>query len=109
MEAARSSQGIEKLEEIKFAIIERNGKLDRFDASADENANGKIDDIEAYVDQNGDGIINSDDLVYNDAQPEPIQTLGFTTTWRYKKWSGGMTWRVSMAASAAAQAIGLPP
>ncbi|WP_408600451.1 DUF421 domain-containing protein [Pseudomonas sp. PLMAX] len=27
MEAARSSQGIEKLEEIKFAIIERNGKI----------------------------------------------------------------------------------
>ena len=79
--------------DVNGKIIERNGKLDRFDASADENANGKIDDIEAYVDQNGDGIINSDDLVYNDAQPEPIQTLGFTTTWRYKKWSGGMTWR----------------
>ncbi|WP_460141999.1 DUF421 domain-containing protein [Pseudomonas sp. S2_E01] len=27
MEAARSSQGIETLEEIKFAIIERNGKI----------------------------------------------------------------------------------
>jgi uncharacterized membrane protein YcaP (DUF421 family) len=27
MEAARSSQGIERLEEIKFAIIERNGKI----------------------------------------------------------------------------------
>ncbi|MCQ6256638.1 DUF421 domain-containing protein [Pseudomonas sp. Q11] len=27
MEAARSSQGIEKLEQIKFAIIERNGKI----------------------------------------------------------------------------------
>ncbi|MCQ9186169.1 DUF421 domain-containing protein [Streptomyces sp. IBSBF 2953] len=27
MEAARSSQGIEKLEEIKLAIIERNGKI----------------------------------------------------------------------------------
>ncbi len=27
MEAARSSQGIEKLEEIKFAILERNGKI----------------------------------------------------------------------------------
>jgi uncharacterized membrane protein YcaP (DUF421 family) len=27
MEAARSSQGIEKLEEIKFAVIERNGKI----------------------------------------------------------------------------------
>lgn len=27
MEAARSSQEIEKLEEIKFAIIERNGKI----------------------------------------------------------------------------------
>ena len=27
MEAARSSQCIEKLEEIKFAIIERNGKI----------------------------------------------------------------------------------
>jgi uncharacterized membrane protein YcaP (DUF421 family) len=27
MEAARSSEGIEKLEEIKFAIIERNGKI----------------------------------------------------------------------------------
>lgn len=27
MEAARSSQGIEKMEEIKFAIIERNGKI----------------------------------------------------------------------------------
>ena len=26
-QAARSSQGIEKLEEIKFAIIERNGKI----------------------------------------------------------------------------------
>jgi iron complex outermembrane receptor protein len=79
--------------DVNGKIIERNGKIDRFDPSADENANGKIDDIEAYVDQNGDGIINSDDLVYNDAQPEPIQTLGFTTTWRYKKWSGGMTWR----------------
>lgn len=27
MEAARSSQGIETLEQIKFAIIERNGKI----------------------------------------------------------------------------------
>lgn len=27
MEAARSSQGIETMEEIKFAIIERNGKI----------------------------------------------------------------------------------
>ena len=27
MEAARSSQGIERLEEIKFAILERNGKI----------------------------------------------------------------------------------
>ena len=27
MEAARSSQGIETLDEIKFAIIERNGKI----------------------------------------------------------------------------------
>lgn len=27
MEAARSSQGIEKVEEIKFAILERNGKI----------------------------------------------------------------------------------
>jgi uncharacterized membrane protein YcaP (DUF421 family) len=27
MEAARSSQGVEKIEEIKFAIIERNGKI----------------------------------------------------------------------------------
>ncbi|SCZ23175.1 MULTISPECIES: DUF421 domain-containing protein [unclassified Pseudomonas] len=27
MEAARSSQGIEALEQIKFAIIERNGKI----------------------------------------------------------------------------------
>lgn len=27
MEAARSSQGIEKLEKIKFAILERNGKI----------------------------------------------------------------------------------
>ncbi|QXH77925.1 DUF421 domain-containing protein [Pseudomonas salmasensis] len=27
MEAARSSQGIERLEDIKFAIIERNGKI----------------------------------------------------------------------------------
>jgi iron complex outermembrane receptor protein len=27
------------------------------------------------------------------AQPEPIHTLGFTTTWRHKKWSGGMTLR----------------
>ncbi|MCU7247334.1 DUF421 domain-containing protein [Pseudomonas koreensis] len=27
MEAARSSQGIEKIEQIKFAIIERNGKI----------------------------------------------------------------------------------
>ena len=79
--------------DVNGKIIERNGKLDRFDASADENGNGKIDDIEAYIDQNGDGIINSDDLVYMDAQPEPIHTLGFTTTWRHKKWSGGMTWR----------------
>ena len=79
--------------DVNGKIIERNGKIERFDASADENGNGKIDDVEAYVDQNGDGIINSDDLVYMDAQPEPIQTLGFTTTWRHKKWSGGMTWR----------------
>lgn len=27
MEAARSSQGVETLEQIKFAIIERNGKI----------------------------------------------------------------------------------
>ncbi|UDI90464.1 DUF421 domain-containing protein [Pseudomonas sp. IAC-BECa141] len=27
MEAARSSQGIERIEQIKFAIIERNGKI----------------------------------------------------------------------------------
>lgn len=27
MEAARSSQGIETVEEIKFAILERNGKI----------------------------------------------------------------------------------
>ena len=27
MEAARSSQGIETLEDIKYAIIERNGKI----------------------------------------------------------------------------------
>ncbi|MEN2394285.1 DUF421 domain-containing protein [Pseudomonas halotolerans] len=27
MEAARSSQGIERLEQIRFAIIERNGKI----------------------------------------------------------------------------------
>jgi uncharacterized membrane protein YcaP (DUF421 family) len=27
MEAARSSQGIETIEQIKFAIIERNGKI----------------------------------------------------------------------------------
>lgn len=27
MEAARSSQGIETLEQIKFAIIERNGNI----------------------------------------------------------------------------------
>jgi iron complex outermembrane receptor protein len=79
--------------DVNGVIIERNGKLDRFDASADENGNGRIDDIEAFVDQNGDGIINSDDLVIMDAQPEPVHTLGFTTTWRYKKWSGGMTWR----------------
>lgn len=74
-------------------IIERNGALSRFHSSADEDGNGRIDDIEAFVDQNGDGKINSDDLVYMNAQPEPIQTLGFTTTWRHKKWSGGMTWR----------------
>ncbi|MGA1364728.1 MAG: hypothetical protein ACO31C_07280, partial [Schleiferiaceae bacterium] len=79
--------------DVNGVIIERNGKLERFDPSADENGNGRIDDIEAFVDQNGDGIINSDDLVIMDAQPEPIHTLGFTTTWRYKKWSGGMTWR----------------
>jgi iron complex outermembrane receptor protein len=79
--------------DVNGKIIERNGKLDRFDPSADENGNGRIDDIEAFVDQNGDGIISSNDLVYSDAQPEPIHTLGFTTTWRYKKWSGGMTWR----------------
>jgi iron complex outermembrane receptor protein len=79
--------------DVNGVIIERNGKLDRFDPSADENGNGRIDDIEAFVDQNGDGIINSDDLVIMDAQPEPVHTLGFTTTWRYKKWSGGMTWR----------------
>jgi iron complex outermembrane receptor protein len=79
--------------DLAGTIIESGGKIDRFDPSADENGNGKIDPIEAYVDQNGDGIINSDDLVYMDAQPEPIQTLGFTTTWRHKKWSGGMTLR----------------
>jgi len=27
MEAARSSQGIERIEQIKFAIVERNGKI----------------------------------------------------------------------------------
>ena len=27
MEAARSSQGIETLDQIKFAILERNGKI----------------------------------------------------------------------------------
>ncbi len=79
--------------DVNGVIIEENGKLERFDGSADENGNGRIDKIEAFVDQNGDGKINSDDAVIMDAQPEPVHTLGFTTTWRYKKWSGGMTWR----------------
>ena len=30
LESARNSQGVEKVEQIKFAIVERNGKISHF-------------------------------------------------------------------------------
>lgn len=74
--------------------LERNGDLSSYVGNVDTDGNGRIDFYEAYVDQNGDGIINSSDLVLHGGMtPEPRQMYAFSTNFRHKRWSGGMTWR----------------
>jgi TonB-linked SusC/RagA family outer membrane protein len=56
-------------------------------------ANGKpLDGV--FVDRNGDGIINNKDL-YEDHSPEPKQYLGFSSDFRYQKWSVGFVARAA--------------
>lgn len=46
----------------------------------------------AYVDQNSDSIINSDDLVWG-KDPAPDFYLGFSSNFRYKKWTAAFSVR----------------
>ncbi len=46
----------------------------------------------AYADLNGDGVINSEDR-YRYKSPAPDYILGFSTSFRYKKWNLGMSFR----------------
>jgi TonB-linked SusC/RagA family outer membrane protein len=56
--------------------------------------NGKpLDGV--FVDRNGDGIINNKDL-YADHSPEPLEYFGFSSDFRYKKWSAGFVLRAEL-------------
>ncbi len=46
----------------------------------------------SYVDQNGDSLINESDLVHG-FNPTPKLYLGFTTNFRWKKWTAGISLR----------------
>lgn len=46
----------------------------------------------SYVDQNNDSIINADDLIFGD-NPTPDFYAGFFASFRYKKWTAGMSLR----------------
>lgn len=48
-----------------------------------------------FVDRNHDGVINNKDL-YQDHSPEPLEYLGFSTDFRYKKWNVGLVARAEL-------------